>query len=218
MRSSLWWLIRTILQQNIIYCNTLLCLMQGESKQGCRELKSIAFSSPQRYQLVSNYLFVVFIVNPNNSKVVNAPREKMKLHIQFILQGNKLPGRKGDLFAFLRWSRCHPVGWSCLLPAPWGLGITPQPHKWSFIGAQLARAAWKPHPLSLCWGAGAIWGSLGDRAVPQVMLKCWGGDTAPCDAQTSVPGTGITTSGALAVCLCQQTSGSQGEGFLHSSV
>lgn len=161
-RSSLWWLIRTISQQNIIYCNTLLRLMQGESKQGCREFKSMAFSSPQPYQLVSNYLFVVFIVNPNNSKVVNAPREKMKLHIQFILHGNKLPGRKGDLFAFLRWSRCRPAGWSSLLA--WGLGFSSQPHKWC-LGA--------PSPVPFLGGRSSLGLPAGTEWWHLVMLA-WG--------------------------------------------
>lgn len=169
MRSSLWWLIRTILQQNIIYCNTLLCLMQGESKQGCRELKSIAFSSPQRYQLVSNYLFVVFIVNPNNSKVVNAPREKMKLHIQFILHGNKLPGRKGIYLhscggvSAILWDGAA----SSRLPGDWQ--SPPSPPSGASLVPSLPELPGSPHPLSLCWGAGAVWDSLGDRAVPQVM-------------------------------------------------
>lgn len=147
--------------------------MQGESKQGCRELKSIAFSSPQPYQLVSNYLFVVFIVNPNNSKVVNARREKMKLHIQFILHGNKLPGRKGDLFAFLRWSRCHPVGWSCLPASSLGLGNhLPAPE----VGASLVPSSPElpgspiPQPFS---GGEEL---FGDRAVTSgaAELLGWG--------------------------------------------
>lgn len=159
MRSTLWWLIRTILQQSTIYCNTLLCLMQGESKQGCRELKSIAFSSPQRYQLVSNYLFVVFIVNPNNSKVVNAPREKMKLHIQFIPCGNKLPGRKSGLFAFLWWSWCRPAGWSCLPAASPGTG--------NHLPAPEVGASWVSNPIPGPFSGGRS--CLGVPAGPELL-------------------------------------------------
>lgn len=153
IRRQLWCLIRTTLQQNIIYCNTLLCLMQWESKQGWRELKSIAFSSQQRYQFVGNYLFVVFIVNPNNSKVVNAVREKMKLHIQFILRRNKLPRRKEGIYLH----SCGGVG-DILCDG----AASPSGPQGDLAGAA---GVGSKSLVPFLWGGEAVWESL--------QAQCW---------------------------------------------
>lgn len=115
-------------------------------------------------------MFVVFIVNPNNSKVVNAPREKMKLHIQFILRGNKLPRRKEGIYLH----SCSGVGdilsdGSASPPGPLGLGgrlpamagsVLGRGTVGSFPGAQLGRALWGCglHPAPLLAGRRGCWG------------------------------------------------------------
>lgn len=144
--------------------------MQWGSKQGWRELKSIAFSSQQRYQFVGNYLFVVFIVNPNNSKVVNALREKMKLHIQFILRRNKLPRRKegiylhscggvGDILCDGVASPSGPQGLGSHLSVTMG-SCSGRATSWLLPWCPPCRSCWgwDPRPLSLFCGEERLFG------------------------------------------------------------
>lgn len=106
-------------------------------------------------------------MNPNNSKVVNAPREKMKLHIQFILHRNKLPGRKRRFIcipAVESVPSCRMELPPCQLPGDWNLLPAPQ-----------VRAALVP--------SFSVWGSLQRQS-----RETWGGNTdphVPCAAQSS---------------------------------
>lgn len=118
-------------------------------------------------------MFVVFIVNPNNSKVVNAPREKMKLHIQFILRRNKLPRRKegiylhscggvGDILSDGAASPLGPRGLGSHLPAAAGSCLG------RVTGRELPRcpACGSSAPLApFLQGEEALWGSL--------KAQCW---------------------------------------------